>query len=454
MRTKLSLLFATAFSLFLQAQDCTETVSLMGSAVKANDPSAYEYLTQLRKDCPTVHKVVYTYGEFAIKQQIERVKDNATEKAKYVQDLVKLYDEYATNFPSYGKPGLTMKKGLALFDYSVGTKEEIFAFFDDAFKNDLSNFDNPRALYAYFEIFVNDYNAGNKGVDLQQVFDKYDDISERLNVLSKEDSNTLDQLLNKIESEQPLDVKEQKAKRRIEANIENIATVTSSMDAIIVEISTCEKLIPFYQKSFEANKTNEQWLKRAADRLEAKECDNDPLFSKISEALYKLNPSAEAAYKLGVVEFQRKNTSKAMEYFNQAADLFQDNSKKAAVYMKMASMYKSSNKSQARSYARKALAVKPSFGAAYLFIAQLYGNSINDCGSNPFEKRAMYWLAAQYADKAGAVDPSVKATAAKMAGSYRAAAPSRTEIFQSGMSGKRIAFSCWVGESIVVPSLD
>ena len=33
---------------------------------------------------------------------------------------------------------------------------------------------------------------------------------------------------------------------------------------------------------------------------------------------------------------------------------------------------------------------------------------------------------------------------------YRAAAPSKTEIFQSGKGGQRIAFNCWIGESILV----
>lgn len=212
-------------------------------------------------------------------------------------------------------------------------------------------------------------------------------------------------------------------------------------------------MIPFYQKGFDTNKANEQWLKRAADRLEAKGCDNDPLFSKISEALYKLNPSAEAAEKLAVVEYQRKNTTKALEYFNQAADFYKDNTKKANIYYKMASLFSRSSKSQARTYARKALAVKPSYGKAYLLIAQLYGSSINDCGGDQFEKRAMYWLAAQYCDKAASADSSIKALANKTAASYRAAAPSKTEIFQSGKAGQRIAFNCWVGESVVVPSL-
>ena len=61
-----------------------------------------------------------------------------------------------------------------------------------------------------------------------------------------------------------------------------------------------KNLIPFYQKSFEEKKTDVVWLKRAAERLEAKDCDSDPLFAKISEQLHKLNPTAESAYLLGV----------------------------------------------------------------------------------------------------------------------------------------------------------
>jgi hypothetical protein len=454
MKTKLTILLALVASFVLQAQNteaCTETLSLMASSVKAKDPSAYDFLAILRKDCPAFHKAVYSYGEIAIKLKIDSTTD-AVEKEKYVRDLMKLYDEYAIYFPQYGK-GAKMEKGLALFNYNIGNKEDVFNLFDDAFKNDNANFDNTRALYAYFEIFVKDHKGETKGITLQQVFDKYDDISEKLEVLQKEDSNEKDALVAKEEAGQTLDSKEERAKKKIDNNLENIGIVTSSMDAIIVELSSCEKLIPFYQKSFEENKTNEMWLKRAADRLEAKECDGDPLFSRISEALYKLNPSADAAYKLGIVEVQRGNTNKALGYFNQAAGMFTDNSKKAFVYYRMATMYANNNKSQARTYAKKALNVKPSYGRAYLLIAQLYGSSINDCGSTPFEKRAMYWLAAQYADKAGAVDPSLRSVASKTAASYRAAAPSRTQIFESGKAGQRIAFNCWVGESITVPSL-
>jgi hypothetical protein len=453
MKTKLTLLLIATASFFIQAQNteaCTETLSLMATSVKAKDVSGYDYLTTLRKDCPSFHKSIYSQGEFAIKLKIEKAA-NPADKEKYVRDLLKFYDEHDQYFPNNGA-GNKMKKGLALFENKIGTSDEIFQLLDVAFKTDYSNFKFAKAIYVYFEILVSNHKA-NKGVELQQVFDKYDDLTKKLEEEEDELSNEKDVLLSKEEAGQALSEKENARKARLENNLEIFENVRNDMDNVILELSTCAKLIPFYQKGFEQNKTNEEWLKRATNRLEAKGCDSDPLFSKMSEALYKLNPSAEAAEKLGVVEYQRKNMTKAMEYFNQAANLHTDNTKKANIYYKIASLYSKSNKVQSRNYARKALQVKPSYGKAYLLIASLYGSSINECGNDQFEKRAMYWLAAQYCNKAASADSTIKAKANNDAAKYRAAAPSKTEIFQSGKAGQRIAFNCWVGESIVVPNL-
>lgn len=453
MKTKLTLLFIAVASFFVQAQNteaCTETLSLMTTSVKAKDVTSYDYLTTLRKDCPSFHKSIYSYGELAIKMKIEKA-TTPQDKEKYVRDLLKLYDEHDQHFPNNGA-GNKMKKGLALFENKIGTSDEVYQLLDDAFKTDYANFKYAKAIYVYFEILVHNHKT-NKNVELQQVFDKYDDLTKKLEEEEKELSDEKDGLLSKEEANQPLTDKENTRKSRLENNLEIFENVRNDMDNIILELSTCDKLIPFYQKGFELNKTNEEWLKRATNRLEAKGCDSDPLFSKMSEALYKLNPSADAAERLGVVEYQRKNMTKAMDYFNQAANLHTDNTKKANIYYKIATLYSKSNKVQSRTYARKALQAKPSYGKAYLLIASLYGSSINECGNDQFEKRAMYWLAAQYCDKAAASDSTLRAKASADAARYRAAAPSKTEIFQSGKQGQRIAFSCWVGESVVVPSL-
>ena len=341
-----------------------------------------------------------------------------------------------------------------MFNYNVGSKDEVFSMLDQVFKNDRQNFNDPLALYIYFEIFVDKFESGKTEIQLQEVFDKYDLISDKLqeeiNVLSE----AKDELI-KLKESQELSDRQQRDFMRYETNLEAYETIGTSMDAKISILATCDRLIPFLSKSFEEKKGDAEWLRRSADRLYRKDCSSDPLFTKISEALHVLNPTAKSAYNLGVAAYNKKDTQNAIKYFNQAAELQNDNNEKAKVYYTMATtVYGNSNKVQARAHAEKALAAKPSFGKAYLYIAQLYANSVNECGDDPFDKRSVNWLAAQTARKAGQVDSSLKATAEQQASGYEQRAPSRKEIFESGKSGQTIAFKCWIGKSVTVPRLD
>lgn len=455
MKTRLTLFLLTLGVIFATAQTeekCKEDLQLFDQFAKNNRfQEAFPYLESLRENCPKQSRVIYQRGEFVLKNRIENAA-SAEEIEANVRDLLKLYDQYDLNFPG-NNSGTTLKKAMALALNKIGTKDEIYGLLDNAFKNDAANFNNPQAIMLYFQIYVEDYKEGKKGITLQQVFDKYDEISEKLELEEKLLSDKLDELLNKEEAGQTLDEKEASIKKKSEINLTAFSTVKGSMDAHIELLSTCEKLIPFYQKSYEEKKNDVQWLKRTADRLEGKECDSDPLFAKITEQLHKLNPTAESAYLLGVTARRAKNTTKALEYFNQAASLFTDATKKAKVYYGIATMYGNGNKSLAREYAKKALAAKPSFGQSYLLMAQLIASSTGSCGNTPFEKRALNWLAARYANKAAAVDPTLKASANRAAASYNAAAPSKQDIFSEGMAGKTISFGCWINESVSVPNL-
>jgi len=95
----------------------------------------------------------------------------------------------------------------------------------------------------------------------------------------------------------------------------------------------------------------------------------------------------------------------------------------------------------------------PSFGKAYLLIANLYAGSANSCGTSQFNKRAVYWLAANMADKAGKVNGSLKRSAAKTSANYRAKAPSKEMIFSEGKAGQKIPIGCWINKSVTVPSI-
>lgn len=453
MKTKITILSAflvvLTSNVFGQATvNCAEKLSIFAEMAKTKNygEETFKHLQDLRKDCATLSEATYIYGERIYNFRIDNAKTPA-DKEKEVRELMKLEDEYRTHFPAKVK-GIDVKKAMALFENNVGTSDEVYQLLDTAFKTDKDNFSNPKALYVYFEIYVNDFEAGKKGIQLQDVFTKYDEISDKIGEEEKVVSDALDALIQKEDSGTVLTDKENRYKENHQINMDAFETIRSSMDAKIAQLATCERLIPFLGASYEENKNNEEWLRRAADRLDRKGCSEDPLFSKISDALHKLNPTAESAYNLGVSFYSKKNTTKALEYFNQSAELQKDNTKKANVYYTIArNIYGNGNKVQARAYAEKALAAKPSMGEAHVYIAQLYANSANECGNDPFEKRAIYWLAAQTARKAGT------AAGNNAAASYDRLAPSKQEIFNSGRAGQSISFKCWVGRSITVPSL-
>ena len=213
-------------------------------------------------------------------------------------------------------------------------------------------------------------------------------------------------------------------------------------------------MIPLYQRNFEANKGDAVWIKRAASRMDSKECSDDPLFVTLVEALHALDPSADSAYYLGLLNDKRGNSEDALKYYEESITLEEDNYRKAKILLKIANKFKAAGrKSSARSYANKALSLQPSLGRAYLLIANLYADSANGCGDTQFKKQAVYWLAAQTAQKAGRVDASLKTLSARTVAAYNGRAPSKTDIFTKGNQGTTISFTCWIRRSIKVPNL-
>ena len=83
----------------------------------------------------------------------------------------------------------------------------------------------------------------------------------------------------------------------------------------------------------------------------------------------------------------------------------------------------------------------------------MYADSANGCGDTQFKKQAVYWLAAQTAQKAGRVDASLRKLSARTVAAYNGRAPSKTDIFTKGNQGTRISFTCWIRRSIKVPNL-
>lgn len=456
MNTKVLFVIATGLVLSTarvsaQATDCATTASIAYEHAKVkNYASAEEPLWKVRKECPTYSVATFQFGQKLLEDKYKKAAD--TEKVGLVNEMIKLWKERLQYFPAKTKIGdMHSDIGQLMYDNKMGNAESQFAEFHKAWTEDKENVSNPKNVYTYFSLLV-DLHGENKK-ELQEVFDLYDEVIEKIEDEESDKAKTIAELTEKEESGTALSSREKKKLNRSGKILSNYSKVKAGINQKLGELADCKNLIPLYNGQFEGKKADANWLKAAAGRMSAKECTDDPLFFKLVEALHKVEPSAKSAYYLGILALKDKNTTTALKYFNQSAELETKASDKAKVYFKIGEvMKKQGSLGKARSYYKKALSQRPSMGVCYLRIAAMVAGSANNCGTDVFSKRAVYWLAENYARKAGKVDPSLKSTASKFAANYNAKAPSKTDIFNNP-GVKSVSVGCWIGETVRVPKL-
>ncbi len=125
--------------------------------------------------------------------------------------------------------------------------------------------------------------------------------------------------------------------------------------------------------------------------------------------------------------------------------------------------YQRDNLPRARTHYRKAIALNPAFGLAYLAIGDLYATAVSMCSGNTLERedKAVYWLVIDWYEKAKEAAPSdaivIREANAKIS-LYRQYFPNNQALFFRGWEvGKRytIDYGCysWIGETTTVKTL-
>ncbi len=436
-------------------EECVTKTSIFHEYVKAkNFDAAYEPWMEVKAKCPKFSNAIYIDGEKILLDKIKKAAEG--EKVGHINALLKLWEDRATYFPAKTPKGEFAAKACQLM-YNhrkvLGkNKEELYKCFDAAYNLDSKTFTNPKSLYTYFSLMVDLYDAKKKTAN--DLFNKYDDIAEKVESEVKNYSLKLNKLIEKEEAGTALTAKEGRYKKFYSSYLKAYDQISGSIDAKLGDRANCENLIPLYTKDFEANKTNAVWLQRAAGKMSEKDCTGDPLFFKLVNAYHKLSPSANSAFYLGILKDKKGNSKEAITFYKQAMSLETDKFKKAKLANRIGLKLKARGAyGQARNYFRQSLKLNPSNGRPYLSIAAMYAASANKCGDTNFNKRAVYWLAAEEAKKAARVDATQKKRADKSIANYLAKAPGKSEIFSCGCSGQVIKIGCWIGASVTVPKI-
>ena len=459
MKTKIALLltlfFAGVVGFAQQDEECMTKLSIFHEYVKAkNFDAAYQPWMDVRTKCPKFNNAIYIDGEKILDDKIE--KSSGAGKIAFCNDLMKMWKEREENFSSKTPKGEYAANACQLMydnrELLGKTDLELYACFDAAYNLDKETFTNPKSLYTYFSLMVDLYDAGKKPA--ADLFNKYDDVVEKVEDEVKNYSGNLNTLIAKVDNGTELTSKEERLKRYYESYLNAYDQISGSIDQKLGDRANCENLIPLYQKGFEDNKSNAVWLQRAAGKMSEKDCTDDPLFFKLVNAFHDLSPSANSAYYLGILKDKEGKSNEAISFYEESIRLETDNFKKASLNNKIGLKLKAKGSyGRARGFFRESLRLNPSNGRPYLSIAAMYAASANDCGDTNFNKRAVFWLAADEARKAGRQDPTLKTASAQTAENYMSKAPTKADIFSAGNGGEVINIGCWIGTSVTVPKI-
>ena len=382
------------------------------------------------------------------KKLAEEQKLKVTERELWIDTLLMIYDqraEYLGNDKYYGTSYLMGKKGSYIYKYRKDSAlNEAYSLLKQSVESEKEN-SNYAIVKDFFDAAFDMIKTKKIGAD-----ELVNDYNTATDVLKK----NADKMKEYIEKEKKKNKpKADKIKNwgKVAANDDKVSEYVTKKFASS-EYSKCEYLIPVFKSHFDKNKGDKEWLKTVTRILSWKECTDDNFYGQAAEALYKMDPSASAAFRLALFHLKKKNYKDAAKYFEKAYTQEENAEQKAEYYYYAAVVSYAQNKlSNARSLALKAAGLKGHYGKPYILIAKMYAGSANMCGTTKFEKQAVYWVAVDKLYKAKSVDPSVAEEANKLIGKYSTRYPSQEEGFMlTWTAGKTYTVGCWINESTKV----
>ncbi|MFT6165722.1 MAG: tetratricopeptide (TPR) repeat protein [Vicingaceae bacterium] len=397
---------------------CIENLSLYKDYYKQkmyND--AYKYWKVAYDICPASSEKMYVDGVALLKRREGKAKTEA-QKSQIIDSIITVYDRRKENFGS-NQGRVDGRKGTDLLRYKSDQPELPFVVLESAV-NEGGNYAEAGTVASYMNAAVLMERVEKKTPeDVVKIFGQLTDILA-FNIAKYEGKKTQEYYVQAKES------------------VNDLASPYLS----------CDVLVKMAEDGYEKNKADATWMERTADILDKKNCTDAPIFFTIAKEMHASSPSSVSAEKMGIMSLKNKEFGAAENFFQQAIDLAQDETKKADYYIELAEAQRSAGKfGPARTNARKAASLKGGWGLPYLMIGDMIVSS-SCVGEDACAQKAIYWLAADYYNKAKSVDPSVSGKANGKIATYSKYFPTQEDCFFGGTkAGDTVNIGCWIGES-------
>ncbi len=402
--TLVLLAFAMTLGMNLSAQDkygpnkdeCIKYLSYYQEYYKAKnyDDALPNWRTAMKLCPPTASQNMLLNGMTLLGKEINKTKDPAVRTA-LVDSLLMLNDLRAEYYPNYAVAAMNTKG-----QYMTQFYKDPKALYEGLGKIVEVNQEKtkPSLLLLQLNSAIDMYKAGNLGAE--EVINTYQ------NAIA---------LVGKAEQ------------------TEEVTKTKSDIEGLFItsQVASCDNLIALFTPRYEADPENVELATNIVKMMGNTEgCQNNDLFLKAVTKMHTAEPSAASAYYLYKLHSAKDETSTAVKYLEEALAFPDLDSETKANYQLELATYclKSGMNGKAFDAARKAAELDPANqGKAYYLIGTIWGAV--RCGGNEVERRANYWVAVDYLQKAKAADESLTADCNKLIGSYSVYYPQKAEAF-------------------------
>ncbi len=409
----------------LDSVECVRNWSLYAEYYRQrNYDLAWDYWKYMYDDCPKATINIYLHGATMARYFYNNETDPERREA-WIDTLLLIYDRRIEHF---GNEGYVLgRKAVDMYQYRTNNVQDLFDLSERSIEMEGMSAEGP-VLVINFHSTTRLVEAGL--MDPEAVVERFD---------------------------RAIDI--------IEFNLENnpeeerfYLPAKNNINAMFEPYATCESLVRVFGPRFEATPDDVELLLRITDMLDKSGCTGDELFYLATKQLHKIKPNAESAFLMGRLESNQDNYDAALNYFQQAADLYKDedavNNRDRIFrsYWLMAEIsYRQLRRMpQARRLALSAHEANPTDGRPLILIGEMYAASASECGDDDLTKRAAYWPAVDKFIEARniAEDPAVRERATQLINTFRQYFPDGETIFFFGFSeGEIFRVECWINET-------
>ena len=416
----------------MQAQDTEfmNELSLYNEFYKQSDfKSAIPHWKVIYDKYPKSTMNIYIHGCIMYESLLGKAA-TAQEKEEYVNMIVQIYDNRIKYFNQKGF--VLGRKGTDWLKYKLVNEN----LTDDQLKDVL------KKGYGWLEESIREQGKATEPpifIPFMQTVKSLFKMGELPKETVVKNYDQCSGILTQLIAEKPAD----QDLKKIQSYIEQIFGSSGAAD--------CETLVNIFTPQFNEKSGDVQFVKSMLRRLNQANCDESELFSKASEKLYQLEPSAEAAFNMARMFVRKNDAEKAKSYYKQAMEQETDKELLENYYYEYGLfIYAKENAyTEARTYVRKALEINPQNCKALILLGDIYVASSNSFSSDNFEKSTVFWVAADQYTKAKNAGGDCVSDANQKLATYRRHFPNKEEAFFRGITkeGQPYKVEGWINES-------